>query len=549
MELRRRRNDVIGVMVSGLQVQVAHLCRERGGIHLKAVDRATLVERLDQDLTDLDDGEIVSEGEEVLGLTAGEETPVTGTDFSAMDDDDREPESNLEVLYRLFGKFPVRRCRLALALMEAHVHYTDVQNGSGLRGNRLRRFAMEEVLKQTSMAGDLPSEETMVLLHTGEDRLLAISQEDPLEALSILDELKPFIGQVQVGLIDPIEVSLMNLVRLSHPSEPHVTAVVFVGEDFSRVVFMRDGHYLALSQPINEGFASPHVLHTVCSRIQYECDVADIPEIGRIILTGECRAIDAHPFIAGQFPNARVGYVALPELDLNGLEEKDAALVSTFAVPIALAWKSLCPQEPSFYESNFLPRQRRRQQNPLELAWHGVLLLTLLSAAVILTGTQARDRSRQIDRLRLSVEMMEEQIREDNAYVQMVADLKAEISDYERNFALIDSLSSGKRDWSGTLQEVSRATRSTGRLWLQRFSTLEKGLDIRRGWGAGVPPEPTEILVSGTASRLDRVPVFAERVGNGSIRSLGRSRIRDRRVYGFELKTPLQPDPQGRSRP
>ena len=56
-------------------------------------------------------------------------------------------------------------------------------------------------------------------------------------------------------------------------------------------------------------------------------------------------------------------------------------------------------------------------------------------------------------------------------------------------------------------------------------------------------------MVAGTASRLDRVPVFAEVVGNGSIRSLGRSQIRNRTVYGFELKTPLRSDLQRRAAP
>ncbi len=351
--------------------------------------------------------------------------------------------------------------------------------------------------------------------------------------------MKPFIGRVQVGVIEPLEITLMNLVKLSYPPIQQVTAIVFVGEGFSRVVFMRNGDYLAFSQPIHEGFGSAQVLNTIYSRILFEQDVSNLPETGQVILTGACRSIEAQPFFEEQFPDAQVDYLLLPELDLSGIDEQDQDLVSNFAVPIGQAWKALSPKEGRFYPSNFLPKARRRLQNPLELAWHGLVLLALLVASVLFLGVKARDQGRMIDSLKVSINLLEKRIEENNTYVRLVDELHVQIADYERNFSLIDTLSAHRVSWSSRLGRVDEAVQTTGGLWLDRFSTAEGDIDVQSEWGKRSLPPLTEIFMHGSASRRDRVPKIAERLGNGHIRSIVRSKVRGATVYEFDLRVPI----------
>ena len=268
-------------------------------------------------------------------------------------------------------------------------------------------------------------------------------------------------------------------------------------------------------------------------------DVSGLPEIGRVILTGGCRTADAQPFFAEQFPDAQVDYLALPELDLSQAGEQDRELVSTFAVPIGLAWKALCPKEGRLYPLNFLPRVRRRQQNPLELAWHGLAILILLVASGFFLGLKAREQGRGIESLNLSIQVLEQQIQENSAYVKLVDDLYAQIADYERNFALVDTLSWQRVLWGARLREASEAVDSTGGVWLKRFSTVEGDLDVRSEWSGGGLPPPKEIFIQGRASHRDRIPELSQRLSNGLVRSIVREKVRGETVYDFDMKVPI----------
>ena len=540
MGIFSRTHDAIGVLIDGPQVEVAHLRRKNGRIELMGLDRAALVHRLDVESESQNPDRAVEEGDP-LGLEEELDYGSSGDDLLDAQDDEAKPETNVEVLYRLLGKFPLKRCRLALSLMETCVHFFHAPNPAGLKGRKLKRQLMEGAQEEHAFAGSIPPEERHAYIEPRDGQVLSIVQEDPLQILGILDELKPFLGKVQISLIDPLEITLMNLVRLGYPATSHVTAAVYVGEEFSRVVFMQDGNYLALSQTIHEGFGSPEILQTVYRRILFEQDESGLPGIGTVVLCGECAAIDAQPFFAERFPDARVDYLFLPDLDLSQANEEDSELVPNFAVSIGLAWKALCAHDAGLYTTNFLPRTRRRQQNPLEIAWHGFLLLFLLAASTLLLGIRIQDQGRTIDRLTLSVELFQEQIEEDNDYVALVDDLHAQAEDYRRNFALIDTLMGQKMYWSSALQRVAADARETGRVWLRDLSTAAGGIDLKRDWSSSDPSPPTSVSVAGRSLSRDRIPLLAERLGMGHIGSTGRSKIRSATVYDFDLKAAAPP--------
>lgn len=530
MSVLRSTQEALGVMIDGYQIQVACLRREGNRMALVGLERGSLVSRLDLERSE--EADALSE-EDVLGISEDLDAGLSGLQE---DDGDGKPETNLEALHRVLGKFSVDRCSVSLSLMQPCVSYTEFHNTAGLKGKRLRERLMSDALSDGTLTGGILSSEHHAYFSTGEDRLLSAVHEDTLAVLGLLDDLRPLLGKVQVGLIDTIEITLMNLARLSGLPASGVTAIVYVGEEFSRVIFMRGDTYLAFSQPIHEGLRSPQVLHTISSRVLYEQDLANIPEICSVVLAGECRGLQAEAFFAEKFPDARVGYLALAGLDLNGLGETDSELVSSFAVPIGLAWKTLCPKEARFYPTNFLPKARKRQQNPFEVAWHGVVCLVILAASVLLLGTKAREQAREINSRILSVNLLRDQIQEDNTYVAMVEALRVQVADYRQNLELVDLLAEQKQVLSPQLMDVASAVGETGRLWLKRFSTsggqtrgTQKAIGKR-------PSLPDEMLIQGVASDLGRIPKFAERLGDATIRSMDRSEIREKAVYAFDLK-------------
>jgi len=526
--------EALGLQIDGQRVLVAHLRRRGQRIAVAGLRSAALASRLEGGQEEGGRGGAPATPGDILGL---EETPAA-REPAAQEGEGSEGESNTEILYRLLERFPVRRCTLALSLMESSVFFAPFGDSFGLKGKRLKQRLLAEMEKGRA-PGDLPRADRHAFFATGQGTILSILHEDPLEILGLLDALTPFIGRVRIRFIEPLEVALMNLVRSAYPPQEGVAAVVLVGEDYSRVIFMRQGEYLAFSQPIHEGLTSPQVLQTIYSRILYEQDVADLPEIGRVILAGGCLAIQAQPFFAGQFPAAQVEYLAAPELDLQELGEQEREQVSGFAVPIGLALKALSPKEKRFYPANFLPRARRQQQNPLELAWHGLALLVLLLASTLWLGREFQVQQRRLEALALSVEVLEGQIQANVPYVKMVEELHAQISQYERRFALVDTLEVQRIFWSDRLREVAGAVRAVDSTWLQKLSTAEGSLDTRRDLTAQGLPRSQGVSLYGRALFRDRVPELAERLGGGNVRSSVRAEIRGKTVLEFDMQVPV----------
>ena len=520
MERLNRTREALGLFVDGREVLAAHLRKDKSKTALLGLARTNLV----RPLGETPEAAIDSEEDAPVELDAGRPAGVA-------EDPPGEPATNAEVLYRLLARFPVRRCALAVALLPSHVSYGPVANPGSLSGKSLRKHVIESLSKDLSARLD---PERVGLLQAPDGQVLSICHDDTLELLDLLDELRPFLGKVRVGLVEPLEMALMNGAHTGSQSAGPA-AIVHVGEEASRVIWTNDGHCVWLSPSIQEGMHAPDAVHTVHCRMLLEQDTLGLPSPRRILLSGACESLGARDFFAERFPDARVEALSLPDVDVSAVEQGDRALVSAFAVPIGMALKAL--GGPVLYPANFLPRARRRKQNPLEVAWHGLLLVSLLAISALFLGIAARDQDRAAESLRLSVELLDQQIREQHRYIDLVADLRRQISDYQRNLALIDTLSSRRRFWSGELHRVSGAVHSTGQVWIARVATSGEGATTRS------QKPSADLIISGKALARERAPDLAVRLGQGHIQASKRSSIRGRAVYEFDMRAPaLSPE-------
>lgn len=81
----------------------------------------------------------------------------------------------------------------------------------------------------------------------------------------------------------------------------------------------------------------------------------------------------------------------------------------------------------------------------------------------------------------------------------------------------------------------------TDGIWLEKLSTAEGNLDVRRDVDAqGLPPSQA-ISLYGKALYRDRVPDLAQRLGETLVRSSMRDQIRGRTVYQFDMRIPIAP--------
>lgn len=506
--------QAVGLCVDGAGLKVAVLSRKRGTVRIEGLLRDVLPNSLEEDYPEEESSPSPAEqaGEDAFGLAE----PKEGAGVL----EEEEEITNQSVLLRALGKFTLRKEYFAVNMPASRVYYYEFEEGPGSKKrDKIRKYLREEL--QSSYQIDLPLD-AVDFLQTDDGRLLAVAHDHGLAVLDLVEEVKSFLhGPVTVALADTNEIALMNLVRASYSfSGQEVVAVVYIGEEFSRVLFMRGNDYLSFGGVVNEGRQSPRVLNALFSKILLEQDVSGMPDIDRFLLSGDCGDVDAQAFFARQFPDARVDYLVPPPLDSTGRRENEEDIAS-FAIPIGLAWKALETKNDIFYDTDFVPKHIRDRQNAYKLAWHGFLAIGLIGVAVFALVGQWEAQTRAIRNTQQSVQRLEASIAEveaDIASMGSLERLRDQISRYEEDIAFMDTLSQGAQKWSLMLRELALQAKGLQSVWFEHFSS--KG---------------NLVLLKGRSLYRSRIPKMSQRLGDAILQTVSPVEIRGTDIHEFEL--------------
>ena len=513
-----RRKGAVGICVDGRKLKLAYLRREGKGFLLEKLEEASLVKALGDTEEEEEAPEVASSQEAPEDIFGLEEGHTEGT-FEELPPEGEE-ETNESVLLGLLSPIPLERCLLALALSDTRVYYYEMEEiDPKLRGKKLQRALRERILERHQL--EVASEQVCPVFRKN-GKLLVLAHDDPLPLLDLLDQVRPFLRKPPfIGLIDSWEVALMGMVRASYPSSPEeVTAVLYTGTTYGRVIFLKGGEYLRFSPPIAlEGLESSQALQMLFSRILLEQDVSGVPELSRLLLSGECVRMGALSFFRSQFPEVEVDYL-IPGI-LRSEDEEEKARLATFAVPIALAWKALDPKNPSFFPTDLLPKYIRERQKVYKVAWHGLLLLTLTCASALFLMWQAKLQNERIRTAREELERIEAAISEAEKGLDAVGrldSLQRLVQRYKEEEAFMDTLSVGASRWSSLLERLARVTRETGGIWFDRLS-----------------PSGDRIALSGVAFYRNRIPELIKRLDGATVLQVTTEEVRGHPVYRFEM--------------
>ncbi|MEK9138595.1 MAG: hypothetical protein AAB393_15840, partial [Bacteroidota bacterium] len=355
---------VLGIFVDGLDVKLAHLSVKGKRVTVHELRSATLVSKLEE-RKGVEAG-VGAEGADAFSLpiAAGPEPVGEGGG-----------EDNNAVLLGLLAQYPTNRYSLTYSIAEPSIYYHVLESDMGLKGKKLKDFILGEL---RNIRAFQPSHDAVDAIKTEEGNLLCVIREDGLSLINSLENIKSFIGRrlPRVPAIDSADVSLMNMVRLKFDLQPNeVSVIVYVGAEFTRLIFLRGGQFYQFAPILGEGYDSPNLQNTVYSRLLLEQDNLGIPRISKIILAGESRRINFKEFLTQQLPDQDVDYLLAPSLDSSPLPADQQEAISEYAIPIGAAWKVLQPSHPRVYNINLLPDIVREGQRVFKLAWHGVALM------------------------------------------------------------------------------------------------------------------------------------------------------------------------------
>lgn len=480
--------QILGVMIDGRELKIAHLGRQGGEIVIHALESVTLQHRLGKIHMAKAVTPTASEnaGQDIFGL---EETAGYARDFPEPEVEEGDVST---ALVNTFSKYLLKRVPIAINVPEGQTTYYSFESDFGLKGKNLIKRLREEI---SPLAGGSLDMAVLDYFKSETGALTVVVSEGSIPLVEELIELKNFLPtQPLFSLVGSNEIALVNLVRMNLDlRSDEITAVVYIGCEFSRVIMMRGENPISFLQTIREGYQTPQICQTLFSKILLEQEEAGLVEINQIALTGEIGVPRAFEFFSKQFPEAKVQLLTPGPLNTQLLQAEQIAIFPNYAVPVALAWEALEKKDPRFIRADLVPASIKEQQKLFKVTWHGFVLLGLIFVFMLLLSYQGLSRWNSIKSLEESVRRKQETIESLQPDMALIGQLQSQMGNYRSNLGFLDSLIVDPGKWSRLLNKLAQDFQSVNRIWIEAISS-----------------EPAGFHMVGKALARDRIPRLAE---------------------------------------
>lgn len=501
---------VLGIFVDGLEVKLAHVALKNKRITLHDVKTVNLVKRLEERTTAVEGGM-----GESIDLVDTIETGEIKDEFAEAGGG----QSNSEVIIGLLSEYPTNAYRLVYSISEPSVYYQQFEDNFGLAGTKLKRRLIDELSATRTVR---PTMDSLAYVEAAEGQVLAMIREDGLSLLDLIESVKDFLGKrvPRVEFIETSDISLMNMVRNNYElGESEISIIVYVGSEFSRLIFMKGEHFFHFAPVISEGRLTPNIENTIYSRILLEQDSAGILRIDRIFLAGEAHKIELKQFLSPQFAEAPIEYLTSPMLDVSEFQDTPEAIVSEYAIPIASAMRALEPKNPRYYHIDLLPTSFREGQKIFKLAWHGYVALALIFLTTFYFTSRYAEQNEEVRKSRAELQKKQEQLAENQRLQTIIDSLSTQTAQFESALAVYDSLVPNYNRWSKVFTHLTNSVELVNSTWVKDL----------------VVKSDSAIELTGYSLYRQRIPRITNMFADATLQSVEVENIRGKEVYKFIL--------------
>lgn len=497
---------VISMFVDGLVVKFVHLSLKNKRIYLHDVATVNLVKRLEEHTG----GETAggTENFDLLDETGGAKDGFTEGSGGA---------SNGEIMIGLLSEYPTAAYEFVYSISEPSIYYQQFEDNFGLSGTKLKYKLIDELSATRSVK---PTFDSLSYIPAAEGQILSIIREGGLGILDLIESVKDFLGKriPRVQFIETSDISLMNLVRSNYElGESEISIIVYVGNEFSRLIFMKGQYFFHFAPVISEGRLTPNIENTIYSRILLEQDSAGITRVDRIFLAGEANKIDLKQFLAPQFAEAPIEYVTASTLDTTEFADNPEAIISEYAIPISAAMRALEPKSSLYYHVDLLPVSFSEGQKIFKLAWHGYLLLVMIFLTTLFFTSRYVELNQEVQRSRSDLAKKQEQLVENQRLQSILDSLAGQNAQFESGLKVYDQVIPNYNRWSKVFNHLTNSVDGLNSVWIKTISA--KG--------------DSSIELMGYTLYRQRIPRIANMFENATLQTVEMEKIREKDVYKF----------------
>jgi len=353
--------------------------------------------------------------------------------------------------------------------------------------------------------------------------LLAYNSED--QSLISLIELAEtyFNGKLIIQERVPDENIWAGLASINYNlNDDDITGLIAIGQNSSRILFMKGEHIINVLPIITEGESSEDILNTIFSKILFEIDKGDLPKITRLLIVKSLKLTDrVKSYFQNQFEDVDVEFLTLnPEIVTYSDDILDSPVyLQPYLTALGAAWAASGANSEELTKFSILPEYIREKQRVLKLEWHGVVLLMLIALTPLFINYLYNNKAEELRGVEQQIQVAENEIAEYQPIANMTEDLMAELA-----------LMQGEND---RLLELSQYSQK----WSQVFEVFNTGInDIPGVWLTTLRSEGDNMNITGVSLSREQVPDISTLYSDGNVQQVQETEIREQPVYSYSMQ-------------
>lgn len=542
-----------GIVVEGDSLKVARLKVEGKKLELISLDKIRLIEPLKTKRSqikeqaepvfgDLDMDQDLGDDELIFGLDTDDDDEGEELDLGNLDDDLNDldfdnleeeadeqiidtdmvdeadaPASNELLLYNLLSSTSTDRVDLGISIPAGQTIF-QILKDTDFSDTKKKDLQVIVDDRLEALHGTPKGEEFYSYTVRDDGALLLTSIDDEPQLLTLLNKTQDlYRGKLFINQILPEEILLLGLIRANYELEENsISGVIQFGEEFCRIIFLRGKQLWIVSPIITEGVSSKKFLNTVFSKILFQLDTGEVPNLDRLIICNNSLGDSAIEFFEERFQDVDVSEFQFQE-DFIDTENINESSISSFTTAIGAAWAASGNKSENLPKLSFLPKYVDDRQKIFKLQWHGFLLLFLILITPIVANHFYTQNAAEIDRLEGNVNSLEAQIRSLESTVQRSNEITNELNQIQSKLALLSELNQGTLRWSTNLNQINSGVSDINSLWI---TSMRQNQD-------------NSIELAGVARQRDRIPMLADLFHNATLLNVRSSEIRTEEVFEF----------------
>jgi TolA-binding protein len=418
---------------------------------------------------------------------------------------------------RLLDSFPLDEGRIAINANDERLTVYPVNLSAQSKG--LIRAINKDILKpedkknKQTVFGVIPQigDACTVIVHRGANNLL-----DYLWRYNRVHTTKRFF----YTLMDPNDISLVNIVNVNYdfPAEANIL-ILYLGFEYKKGILMKNSAFIK-SFPIQTASNLFTNRDEIYSKLMLEQDEAQLPNPQFIILAGENSKNDDVTYFQNKFPKSEVSRIFFKNM-LVGEDAPDPITeedLAEYAIPIALAWKSMDSGNKKFINTNFLQKKIIEGQKIFKLAWHGFIILFLLFFYTSYATKNFLVLNNELAHLKKSNVMLESEYRSYKSKVESNMAGLLSVASLQGQQQKVLELLKGKNEWGYVLNILANSVANHPMSWIVNLKS-----------------EKETFTIIGKTTKRTNILAFSQLFPEGKILKVTNEMVGKNLIWNFEM--------------